>query len=105
MCRTDSSGRVTDHTLTDALGWSPGDRLTITSTAHAVLVHREPDGTVSLPVKSCITIPAALRRRHHIHTGDRLLLAATPEDDLLAIYPLATVQGALAGQQAGGDPR
>ena len=101
MARVDSSGRITDHAITTALRWCPGDRLTITATDDAVFVHRDSSGSVFLPAKSCIALPTALRRYHHIHTGDRLLLAATPEDDVLAIYPLATVHHALTG----GDPR
>jgi hypothetical protein len=105
LCRVDSSGRVTDRTITTALHWHPGDRLTITTTADAILVHRDPEGTALLPAKPCIAIPAALRRHHHIHTSDQLLLAATPDADVLAIYPLTTVHRALTDHHIGGDPR
>ncbi|HEX5407758.1 MAG TPA: AbrB/MazE/SpoVT family DNA-binding domain-containing protein [Pseudonocardiaceae bacterium] len=101
MARVDSSGRVTDRSITTALHWHPGDRLTITAAVGAILVGRSYDGLTLLAVKSCITIPALLRRRHHIHTGDRVLLAADPGSDQLTIYPLATLHHALTG----GDPR
>jgi bifunctional DNA-binding transcriptional regulator/antitoxin component of YhaV-PrlF toxin-antitoxin module len=46
-------------------------------------------------------VPAALRRHHHIHTGDRLLLAATPETDRFVLYPLTTVHQALTHHDCG----
>jgi hypothetical protein len=64
-----------------------------------VRIHRDPQGLLVLPTKPCIAIPAAERHHLHINTGDRLLLAAIPRDDLLTIYPLATVHHALARGQ------
>ena len=61
--RMDESGRVADRAMTGALGWLPGDRLTLTAAAGVVIARRDPGGMVSLPVKAYIVIPAALRRR------------------------------------------
>ena len=35
--RMDSSGRVADRAMTSALGWQPGDRLTLTAAAGVVI--------------------------------------------------------------------
>ena len=73
--RIDASGRIADRTVTSALGWSGGNRLTLTADA-GVITARDPGGMVTLPDRSYIAIPAALRRRCGLRPGDRVLLAA-----------------------------
>ena len=46
--RMDSSGRVADRAMTSALGWQPGDRLTLTA-AGLVIARRDPGGLVTMP--------------------------------------------------------
>ena len=76
--RIDASGRIADRTVTSALGWSGGDRLTLTADAGVVTARRDPGGMVTLPARAYIAIPAALRRRCGLQPGDRVLLAAAP---------------------------
>jgi hypothetical protein len=61
--RMDESGRVADRAMTSALGWQPGDRLTLTAAADVLIAHREPGDMVTMPPKPYLVIPAALRRR------------------------------------------
>jgi hypothetical protein len=42
--RMDASGRVADRAMTIALGWQPGDRLTLTAAAGVVIVRCGPGG-------------------------------------------------------------
>jgi hypothetical protein len=42
--RMDESGRVADRAMTSALGWQPGDRLTLTAAAGVVIARRDPGG-------------------------------------------------------------
>jgi len=44
----DESGRVADRAMTSALGWQPGDRLTLTA-AGLVIARRDPGGLVTMP--------------------------------------------------------
>src|SRR6266702_2382041 len=44
MGRVDSSGRVSDRSITACLGWRPGERLTLTATRASVIAHRDPVG-------------------------------------------------------------
>jgi hypothetical protein len=96
LARVDRSGRVADRTVTGALGWRGGDRLTLTAEAGVVVIRRDPSGLVTLPPRSCVPIPAALRHRCGLLTGDPVLLAARPAEDTLTAYSLAVVDQALA---------
>jgi hypothetical protein len=49
LAHVDRSGRVADRTVTGALGWRGGDRLTLTAEAGVVVVRRDPSGLVTLP--------------------------------------------------------
>jgi hypothetical protein len=93
--RIDSSGRVADRAVTSVLGWRPGDRLPLTAAAGVVTARRDPDGMVTMPAKSYVVIPAALRRRCGLRPGDRVLLAIFPALDALTAYSLAVVDEAL----------
>ena len=57
--RMDESGRVADRAMTSALGWKPGDRLTLTAAAGVVVARRDPGGMVTMPSKPYLVIPAA----------------------------------------------
>jgi bifunctional DNA-binding transcriptional regulator/antitoxin component of YhaV-PrlF toxin-antitoxin module len=96
--RIDESGRVADRAMTSALGWRPGDRLTLTAGAGVILARRDPGGMVTMPAKPYIVIPAALRRRCGLRPGDRVLLAVFPARDALAAYSFAVVDRALRAQ-------
>jgi bifunctional DNA-binding transcriptional regulator/antitoxin component of YhaV-PrlF toxin-antitoxin module len=91
----DESGRVADRAMISALGWQPGDRLTITAGAGVVIARRDPGGMVTMPAKPYLVIPAALRRRCGLRPGDRVLLAVFPDRDELAAYSFAVVDQAL----------
>ena len=107
--RIDSSGRIADRTVTTALGWAGGDRLTLTADAGVITARRDPGGMVTLPARAYIAIPATLRRRCGLRPGDRVLLAAAPGDDTLTAYSLAVVDQAIRAHRAlphaqGGQP-
>ena len=104
----DASGRVADRTVTCALGWRGGDRLTLTACAGVVTARRDPDGLAVLPPRHCIVVPATLRYRCGLLPGDPVLLAARPAEDTLTAYSLAVVDHALAAHipfpaRKGGD--
>ena len=96
LAHVDRSGRVADRTVTGALGWRGGDRLTLTAEAGVVVIRRDPAGLVTLPPRSCVPIPAALRHRCGLLPGDPVLLTAVPAEDTLTAYSLAVVDEALA---------
>jgi hypothetical protein len=71
IARIDSSGRICERAIITALGWSGGDRLTVTADAGVVTARRHPGGMVTLPANAYLTIPAALRRRCGLNVGDQ----------------------------------
>ena len=95
LAHVDRSGRVADRTVTGALGWRGGDRLTLTAEAGVVVICRDPSGLVTLPPRPCVPIPAALRHRCGLLPGDPVLLTAAPAEDTLTAYSLAVVDQAL----------
>jgi bifunctional DNA-binding transcriptional regulator/antitoxin component of YhaV-PrlF toxin-antitoxin module len=96
LAHVDRSGRVADRAVTGALGWRGGDRLTLTAEAGVVVIRRDPAGLITLPPRSCIPIPAALRHRCGLLPGDPVLLTAVPAEDSVTAYSLAVVDQALA---------
>ena len=109
LARVDRSGRVADRSVTGALGWRGGDRLTLTAEAGVVVIRRDPSGLVTLPPRSCLPIPAALRHRCGLLPGDPVLLTAVPAEDTLTAYSLAVVDQALRAHfpfpaREGGQP-
>jgi len=109
LARVDGSGRVADRSVTGALGWRGGDRLTLTADQGVVTARRDPSGLVTLPPRSCVPIPAALRHRCGLLPGDPVLLAAVPAEDTLTAYSLAVVDQALRAHipfpaREGGQP-
>jgi hypothetical protein len=72
------------------------DRPTLTAEAGVVIIRRDPSGPVTLPPRSCVPIPAALRHRCGLLPGDPVLLTAVLAEDTLTAYSLAVVDQALA---------
>jgi len=89
--RIDASGRVGDRAFTSALGWRPGERLTLTAAAGVVIARRDLAGLVVMPAKPYVVIPSALRRRCGLLPGDRVLLAMYLGQDAMAAYSFAVV--------------
>ena len=107
MATLDCHGRIADRTVLHALGWPAGHRLTIRETAGTLTVVPDPDGDAQVTGQGHLRIPAALRHRCALGTGDRVLLAADPNRSHLAIYPPAALDTALARQpttRTGGEP-
>jgi len=81
----------TGRTVTGALGWRGGDRLTLTAEAGVVTARRDPSGPVTVPPRPASRSP----QRCGLLPGDPLLLTAAPADDTLTAYSLAVVDQAL----------
>jgi hypothetical protein len=78
--RIDASGGVADRTVTRALGWHDGDRLTLTANAGVVTARRDPHGLAVLPPRYCtrpprgraVVLPATRREEGRDYPGRRI---------------------------------
>ncbi len=91
----DDRGRVVDRVVLRALGWCAGHRLDIREAAGTLTVVPDPAGSHHVTAQGHLRIPASLRHRCGLTTGDRVLLAADPDRSHLAIYPPAALDKAL----------
>ena len=58
-------------------------------------VHADTDGNVYVTSQGHLRVPAILRHRCGLHTGNRLLLVTDPTRGQLVIYPPATLDALL----------
>ena len=110
MAALDCHGRIADRAALDALGWPIGYRLSIQEADATLTLTADPAGSVRVIGRGQVRIPAVLRHRCGLATGDRVLLAADPIRSRLTIYPPAALDQALTPHSPastttnGGDP-
>lgn len=95
MGRMDGSGRVAERAIVRALGWSPHDRCTISTTARSILLRRDPHGCHQPARTSCVVLPLPARRWCGLQPGHQVLLTALPEQALLVLHTCAALDEAL----------
>jgi len=95
----DDRGRLADRTIMRVLGWSAGLRLDISETRGMLVIRSRASGESHVTGRGYLRVPAALRHRCGLETGDRVLLAADPGQGQLVVYPPAALD-ALITQQA-----
>lgn len=93
----DDRGRLADRTVMRALGWSAGLRLDIRKTTGLLVIHSYVNGEFQVTGQGHLRLPAFLRHRCGLETGDRVLLAAFPSQSQLLVYPSAALDALLAG--------
>jgi hypothetical protein len=98
LAALDCHGRVADRIIMQTLGWPAGLRLHIREAATgALMAAADPQGAYRVTSHGHVRIPAPLRHRHGLRAGDRVLLAADPEQSQLVIYPPAILDALLSG--------
>jgi hypothetical protein len=92
-----------------ALGWSAGLRLDIRETAGLLVIHSHADGEFQVTCQGHLRLPALIRHRCGLVTGDRVLLAAFPSQSQLLVYLPAALDALIAGhynaEPMGGESR
>jgi hypothetical protein len=89
IARVDRSGRVSEQSIVDTLGWTVDHTLSLTTVGSGVGTYRRAaTGWYRLTPRREIRIPAPMRARCGITRGDRLLLAASGVHDTLVIYTM-----------------
>jgi hypothetical protein len=96
ICHIDSSGRIASRTVIDALHWQPGDRLDMAFTPNAVVIRPATGGVLHVLPRRCVVIPASARRFLDVGPADQVLLAATPEYQVLIVHSIHAMDDMLA---------
>jgi hypothetical protein len=96
MSALDDRGRLADRAVMRALGWSAGVRLAIGETRGLLVVHADSGGTCQITRQGHLRVPAPLRHRCGLETGDRVLLAAECSQCRLVVYPPAAIDALIA---------
>lgn len=109
IARVDRSGRVSEQSIVDELGWTVDDALSLTAVgAGFVTYRRAAEGLYYLTPRREVRVPAPVRARCGIVRGDRLLLAACGAQETLVIYTMPELDRLLsphhAAAQLGGRP-
>jgi hypothetical protein len=108
LATVDDRGRVADQAVVRVLGWGSGTRLDVHESGGLVLVRADRQGVFSVTGQGYVRLPAAVRRWCGLVSGDRVLLAADPDQGLLVVYPPVVLDAMLARFHAdmlGGDAK
>lgn len=101
LAAVDCRGRVADRAVVMALGWVPGTRLNIRESGGLLVICTDTHGVFSVTKQGHLRLPASVRHCCGLVPGDRVLLAANPQGDLLIVYPPATLDDLFAQRHAG----
>ncbi|MEG8184231.1 hypothetical protein GZH49_37865 [Nocardia terpenica] len=96
----DMRGRIGDRSVITLLSWHPGQRICFRVEDHIAVVRRTADRGHTITSNGYLHLPAAIRREWEVGPGDRVLVAATPNLDALAIYSMTAVSAALWGYRS-----
>ncbi len=91
LATIDCNGRLAETTVVRALGWAPGTRLDIHERGGLVLVVADRQGVFTLTGQGYVRLPATVRHWCTLVPGDRVLLAADPDQGLLVVHPPAAL--------------
>ena len=92
----DDRGRLADRSPIRAVGWSPGQPITISVVQETVVViSPQPNGAESLTRQGHLRLPAPVRHICRLAAGDRLLVAAAPGPGVLMAYTMPLLESIL----------
>jgi hypothetical protein len=99
--RLDRSGRITNGSIMEAVRWQPGDRLDISLAPGAAIYRPAADGTLRIPRRPCIIVPASTRHFLDIAARDNVLIAAAPAYQVVIVHTMRAVDDMLVSFYTG----
>ncbi len=88
LVRIDDTGTVAAKVALSQVAWSAGQLIRFEVSAGLLVVARAGEhATARIPSKMGVVLPARLRSRCRMRTGEQVLLASLIEHDLLVVYP------------------
>jgi hypothetical protein len=91
----DDRGRLADRSPIRAVGWSPGQAITISVAQKTVIVVSQPNGAECITRQGHLRLPARVRHLCRLTPGDRLLIAAAPGPGVLVGYTMPLLESIL----------
>ncbi len=92
----DDSGRISDRSMIRYLGWQAAERIQVAVAVRIVIITRSSAGVERLTKQGHLRVPVGIRRRCQLIGGTRVLMAASRERGLCALYPTDVLDEALA---------
>ncbi|MGW6335924.1 AbrB/MazE/SpoVT family DNA-binding domain-containing protein [Nocardia rhamnosiphila] len=96
----DERGRLAARTTVRRLGWAPGQMVSM-EVKHGLVVMRRSRRGQRSPKSGYVVLPARIRNRVGLYAGDRVLLAASLDDEVLRVYPPRVLAAALCAYTPG----
>ena len=87
----DTSGRIADRQVMQALTWTAGCRLDIRESEGLAVVAADDSGVFRVTGKGYVHLPATVRHWCRLEQGDRVLLAAYPSAGVLVVHTPAAL--------------
>jgi hypothetical protein len=100
LTTVDCRGRVADRTVVAALGWVPGTRLDIRESRGLLIIRHGAHGVFSVTKQGHLRLAATVRHCCGLAPGDRVLLVADPQRDLLIVHPPRALDDLLTPRHA-----
>ena len=91
----DRYGRLAERTALRALGWGPGQQLTLTLLAGSILATPCSGSTVRVGNDGYLRLPVGVRRACRLVARDRVLLVTEPPAGRLLLHPPAALDALL----------
>jgi hypothetical protein len=91
LARLNPSGQISVRTLLSALGWEPGDRVTVTVEHGCIVVAPAAQGGRAISADGSLVLPVAARRMCAIADRSQVLAAALPDAGLLVVHPIVAI--------------
>jgi len=96
----DARGRLADRSPIRALGWRPGQPITITVLQQTIVVTSQAGGAESITRQGHLRLPASIRHLCRLNAGNRLLVAAAPTTCVLVVFTMALLESILLDHHA-----
>ena len=100
----DARGRLADRSPIRALGWQPGQPITIAVGRQAIVITAQTGGAESITRQGHLRLPAHIRHACHLTVGDRLLVAAGPTPGVLVAYTMPLLESILLEHHTTASP-
>jgi hypothetical protein len=94
--RLDRSGRLHERAVLCALGWGPGQELTLHNIDDMIVIKVVAGGDHRIDDRGGLALPAAVRRMCGITIGPPVVLVADVPEQTLLVHPARTITRLLA---------